>query len=208
VTTGPGDEKAAAAAGRGHLRASHGDREQVIDTLKAAFVQGRLTKDEFDLRVGQAFASRTYSELATITADIPAGLTGARPLRGPARARRPASNAVLLGACVLIGPAALAAAHPVNNEGYERVLIGVVVVYFWAWLVAGAQVLYSRHQKRSRGRPPKRPAQRGRRLEGGQHGRIGNDLILCEVRRGARARRAHLTGRRDQGRPASQQVTA
>ena len=39
---GPGDEKAAAAAGRGHLRASHADREQVIDVLKAAFVQGRL----------------------------------------------------------------------------------------------------------------------------------------------------------------------
>jgi hypothetical protein len=41
--TGPGDEKAAAA--RGHLRASHADREQVVGTLKAAFVQGRLTKD-------------------------------------------------------------------------------------------------------------------------------------------------------------------
>ena len=34
------------AAGRGHLRASHADRERVIGTLKAAFVQGRLTKDE------------------------------------------------------------------------------------------------------------------------------------------------------------------
>ena len=31
--------------------------------LKAAFVQGRVTKDEFDARVGQAFASRTYAEL-------------------------------------------------------------------------------------------------------------------------------------------------
>ena len=42
----------AAAAGRGHLLASHADREQVIDVLKAAFVQDRLTKDEFDARVG------------------------------------------------------------------------------------------------------------------------------------------------------------
>ena len=50
--TGPGDEKAAATAGRGHLRASHVDREQMIDALKAAFVQGRLTKDEFDARIG------------------------------------------------------------------------------------------------------------------------------------------------------------
>ena len=39
-----------AAAGRGDLRASHADREQVIGTLKAAFVKGLLTKDELDLR--------------------------------------------------------------------------------------------------------------------------------------------------------------
>ena len=44
---GPGDEMAAAAAGRGHLKASHADREQVIDLLKVAFVQGRLDRDEF-----------------------------------------------------------------------------------------------------------------------------------------------------------------
>ena len=49
---GPGYEIAAGAGGRGHLRASHADREQAIGTLKAAFVQGMLAKDEFDLRVG------------------------------------------------------------------------------------------------------------------------------------------------------------
>jgi hypothetical protein len=58
---------------------SHADREHVIETLKAAFVQGRLTKDEFDARTGQVFASRTYAELATLTADIPAGLAAAPP---------------------------------------------------------------------------------------------------------------------------------
>ena len=42
--------------------------------LKAAFVQGRMRKDEFDARVDQTFASRTYAELAAITADIPAGI--------------------------------------------------------------------------------------------------------------------------------------
>jgi len=39
------------AAGCGHLRASHADREQVIGTLKTAFVQGRLGRDELDVRV-------------------------------------------------------------------------------------------------------------------------------------------------------------
>jgi len=69
------------------MRASHADREQVIDMLKAAFVQGRLAKDEFDLRVGQVLASRTYADLGAVTADIPAG-----PVRAhsPNPARKPA----------------------------------------------------------------------------------------------------------------------
>ena len=57
-----------AAAARGRLRVSHADRDQVIDTLKAAFVQGMLTKDELDTRAARAFASRTYAELAALTA--------------------------------------------------------------------------------------------------------------------------------------------
>jgi Domain of unknown function (DUF1707) len=76
---GPSDEIAAGAGGRGRLRASHADRERAIEVLKAAFVQGRLDRDEFDLRVGRALASRTYADLAALTADIPARLTRARP---------------------------------------------------------------------------------------------------------------------------------
>jgi hypothetical protein len=81
---GSGDEIAAGASGGGRLRASHADREQVIEVLKAAFVHGRLDRDEFDLRVGRALASRTYADLAALTADIPARLTKAR-LPEPAR---------------------------------------------------------------------------------------------------------------------------
>jgi putative transcriptional regulator len=58
--------------GRGHLRASYADREQAIEMLKAAFAQERLAKDEFEVRVGQAFAARTHAQLAAVTADIPA----------------------------------------------------------------------------------------------------------------------------------------
>ena len=57
----------------GRLRASDSDREKVIDMLKAAFGQGRLTKDEFDARVGHAFTSKTCADLAALTADIPPG---------------------------------------------------------------------------------------------------------------------------------------
>ena len=76
TTAGPG----------GYLRASHADRDRVVDGLKAAFVQGRLDQDEFGYRVGQALAARTYAELAALTADLPAGVIAARP-PGPARKR-------------------------------------------------------------------------------------------------------------------------
>jgi hypothetical protein len=58
--------------GRGDLRASYADREQAIEMLKAAFTQERLAKDEFEVRVGQAFAARTHAQLAVVTGDIPA----------------------------------------------------------------------------------------------------------------------------------------
>jgi len=96
----------AAAAG---LRASRADRERVIDLLKAAFVQGRLNRDEFDARVGQVLASRTHWELAAATFDIPAELIGALPRRPPVQARRPPvqarrismNTAVSAGGCVV-----------------------------------------------------------------------------------------------------------
>jgi hypothetical protein len=70
----------------GRLRTSHADREQAVDVLKAAFVQGRLAKDEFDLRVGRVLASRTYADLAALTADIPDGVADSEPSLEPARA--------------------------------------------------------------------------------------------------------------------------
>src|SRR4029077_8111721 len=98
--SGPGDHPSAAegsaAEGRDHgdLRASHADRERVVTALKAAFVEGRLTEDELDARVGQVYASRTDAELAevtaAVTADIPAELAGAgaRSARDPWRATK------------------------------------------------------------------------------------------------------------------------
>jgi hypothetical protein len=100
---GPGDEIAAGAGGRGHLRASYADREQMTEILKAAFVQGRLDKDEFDLRVGQALASRTYAELAALTADIPAGLTAAPPPKPAGAPARPPARKVVI-ACGWVIP--------------------------------------------------------------------------------------------------------
>ncbi len=217
----PGNEAAAGALGRGHLRASHADREQVIGMLKIAFVQGRLSKDELDARVGKTLAARTYADLAALTADLPAGLIAARPPRKPARAgTRPPVGKVVAGAALIVPPPAMVAAIFLTGSEFLAVPTALVVAFFFmAWIVAGAQMLANWHEHRSRRQLPPQPAQRGGALEGGQDAEIADDLMLYEARRAARA--PHLPGHaaiqrswrslpacRDQRRPAGLQVTA
>ena len=91
------------AGGPGHLRASDADREQVIDTLKVAFIQGRLTKRALDVELGQALAARTYAELAAVIAGIPAGSSVAKPSKSArAQLRRPGNKPVNSGLCVIL----------------------------------------------------------------------------------------------------------
>jgi len=162
--TEPADE---IAAGQGHLRASHADRERVVGTLKAAFVQGRLTADELDERVGQALAARTYAELAAFTADLPAGPDRAPapvPAPPPPPARRPqntaASRAVKAGAGVIgVTVAAFSAVITVAGDPAAAVIIAVFMLVLAAAatavvasLIRVALKLESR--QRSRPRPP------------------------------------------------------
>ena len=169
MVTGPGDELAASAAGRARLRVSHAEREQVIGTLKAAFVRGMLAKDEFDLRVSQAFASRTYAELAAVTAALPAESAAAQP-PGPIRAQggqpvlRPgrvmaAATALYasIWAFMVLSPwpagsrndpaSAKIALFLLGNLTYPLVLLICVVCLIAGW-----------RERRSSGRPPRRPA--------------------------------------------------
>jgi hypothetical protein len=161
VTRGPGDQTGAGTAGPGRLRASHADREHVIGVLKAGFVAGLLTKDEFDTRVAETFASRTYAELAAVTADIPTGPIGAQPPRkpAPARARPPVNIPVIMATTVLT--AGLWAAASITNFD-NGALFMLVFSSTFAWLgfliLSGAVLLESRHEKRSRGHPPGPPA--------------------------------------------------
>jgi len=86
------------------MRASHADRERVIDTVKAAFARGQLTAGKLDARVGQALTARTYAELAAVTLSIPARSDLARPK--PARAQpplpRPRNRLANRGVCVIM----------------------------------------------------------------------------------------------------------
>jgi Domain of unknown function (DUF1707)/Domain of unknown function (DUF4190) len=71
MTVGPGYGFVPADPGR--MLASTADRERALDVLKDGFVEGRLTKDEYDTRVSSTYAARTYADLAEVTSDLPGG---------------------------------------------------------------------------------------------------------------------------------------
>jgi hypothetical protein len=159
----------AADSGRGRLRASDADREHVVGTLKAAYVRGLVTKDEFDARVSQTFAARTYAELALITAGLPAGLAAAPPpLRpGPAKASAPAHANLTRGERAIMATGLLAALALVvallagGAAGGLLALGGLGSAFVSAFLV-GAQVRSSRRNTQSGGHlPPRRATHSG-----------------------------------------------
>jgi hypothetical protein len=155
----PGDEIAADVGGGSHLIASQAGREQVLGALKAAFVQGRLTKDEFDQRVGQALA--TYAELDALIADIPAGPIEPQPSEAVREShnRKVIQRGTAAGAGVSM---AFTAALVVVGGGGP--VVGAVAVplvgLFVAVLLAGLLTLLSwvlekgSSRQPSQGRPP------------------------------------------------------
>lgn len=110
------------AAGGDRLRAGHADREQTIEALKTAFIDGRLTGEELDARTGQALAARTYADLDALAADIP----GAPPLGGPA-----------------VAPDQLAAAVPGPLELARRWPVARAAVKAGTCLVVATAIAYS-----------------------------------------------------------------
>jgi hypothetical protein len=178
--TGPDDK---AAAGRGHLRAAHADREQVIAVLKAAFVQGRLTQDELEARAAQAFASKTYAELAALTADIPtlpadpAGLPALAPASTPARTLGKAARRA--GVCLLVALAVAEGAFLTNTPI-------LLVLAFFAFIAAsgfiGYGIIDARQQWRSRSQPPSPPGHDGGGLRDGRSARPGPGPALPDHR--------------------------
>jgi Domain of unknown function (DUF1707) len=182
VTTGPQDP---AAAGRDRLRAGQADREQVIGTLKTAFVHGQLTKDELDTRAGQALTARTYADLAALTADIPPGPPAAGPACPPAPARRrPLARAAAgSGSCLIIAAAAIWAHHLLDPGAgptpYDWAAKLLFLAFLAAVVAAPAILAYgvaaSWELRRSRSQLPPGPGPGGRDLDGERRGGTGRD---------------------------------
>jgi Domain of unknown function (DUF1707) len=68
---GRGDE----AASPDQLRASHEDRDRVVELLRVAAGDGRLTAEELDARLEVALTARTYGDLTALLTDLP-GVSG------------------------------------------------------------------------------------------------------------------------------------
>ncbi|MGH3898481.1 MAG: DUF1707 domain-containing protein [Pseudonocardiaceae bacterium] len=68
---------------RDRMRAADTDREWVAEKLRSAHAEGRLDLTEYDGRVQQAWAARTYGELEALTADLPQAGPAATPATRP-----------------------------------------------------------------------------------------------------------------------------
>jgi uncharacterized membrane protein len=91
----------------GQMRTSAAERELVIDVLKTGFAEGRLTKEEYEDRVGLALGPLTYAELARLTSDLPAGLPGSvRPVPAdrPVPATRPVNRMAIASLVSVVVP--------------------------------------------------------------------------------------------------------
>jgi hypothetical protein len=98
------------------MRASDRDRQQVVEQLRSALEDGRLTMEEYVNRMEVAYQAATYGDLAPLCADLPASnpVTG-----GPQRSA-----------------AAMAPAAVVSRAGYLAGLPTVLKVLWTTWLIA------------------------------------------------------------------------
>jgi DUF1707 SHOCT-like domain/Domain of unknown function (DUF4190) len=138
------------------MRAASADRERAVDVLKAGFTEGRLTQEEYNERMGRAYAARTYGELAALTADLPAG---AMPAVWPVPVYQPpVSTNSLARASLVLGIAefftmgltaipAIICGHMAKREMRQTaqrgdglatsgLVLGYMAVIFWGILIA------------------------------------------------------------------------
>ena len=145
------------------MRASSADRERAVDVLKAGFTEGRLTQDEYNDRMGRAYAARTYGDLAALTADLPAGAAPLPAWPVPAYQPPPAggTNSMAIASMVLgvaefftAGLTAIPAvicghiARRQMKQTAERgdglatsgLVLGYMAIIFWSVLIAASLV--------------------------------------------------------------------
>jgi hypothetical protein len=143
------DDDAPLPAERGKMRASDSDRDRVVELLNVAYTEGRLSKEEYDGRLENAFSARTYAELDQIVADLPV----ARPaVATPAVTPVAGTNGLAIAslACALaqfvVGPLATIPAivlghmarHQIKRTGEQGAGLALAgLIIGWAAVVLG-----------------------------------------------------------------------
>jgi hypothetical protein len=141
------------------MLAATADRERTVDVLKAAFVEGRLSQDEFDARSARVMAARTYADLSAIVADLPVGPAGpVAPYQGyyPQVAPLPPTSGLAVGSlvcgiaefftlglaaipAVILGHMARAQIRQTGERGDGMAVAGLVLGYLaiagWAFIM-------------------------------------------------------------------------
>ena len=106
------------------IRASDQERESVVDVLRDAFTDGRLTFDEFEERTASAYAAKTWTQLRELTSDLPA-----QPLLGASLNQRPQA-----GRSQAVSPA-VRPRRVRRRRAFDRVL---PVLFVWILISAAA----------------------------------------------------------------------
>jgi hypothetical protein len=106
------------------IRASDQERQSVVDVLRDAFTDGRLTLDEFEERMTAAYAAKTWTELRQLTGDLPV-----EPLLGADLSLRPPAAQPQV-----MTPAAVPTRRR-SNRPLGRLL---PVVFIWILIAAAA----------------------------------------------------------------------
>jgi uncharacterized protein DUF1707 len=106
------------------IRASDQERQSVVDILREAFTDGRLTLDEFEERMTAAYAAKTWTDLRQLTGDLPV-----EPLLGADLSLRPPAAQPQV-----MTPAAL----PTRRRSSRPLGRLLPVVFIWILIAAAA----------------------------------------------------------------------
>jgi hypothetical protein len=106
------------------IRASDKERDSVVDVLRDAYTDGRLTLDEFEERMAAAYAAKTWTDLRQLTGDLPV-----EPLLGADLNYRPRAGQ----------PQTVTPAGVTQQRGHDRPLGRLLwVVFVWILIAAAA----------------------------------------------------------------------
>ena len=140
------------------LRASDADRERVATLLRDHCAAGRLSFDELDERLGQAYAGRTYRDLLVLMTDLPrAGMpaVGAHPAQRPSSGRAAGAIFVWALAAMMLVPAVFAVVGAIAMAAVAMTLTGLLLAA--PFVLVAAMLVWTIRRQAGRLGPPRRP---------------------------------------------------